>query len=140
MLSVTAQIQIPDEEFHFSYARSGGPGGQNVNKVSSKATLHWSVASSPSLPDDVRARFATRFRHRINKQGELVLQSQRHRDQARNVADCLDRLHEMLREVAAAPKPRRPTRPSRGAKERRLRAKRAGAERKQARRSLGSDD
>ena len=134
MLQVTPHIEIPDDEFHWSYARSSGPGGQNVNKVSSKATLHWSVATSPSLPPDVRGRFRARFGPRINKEGEIVIQSQRYRDQARNVEDCLDKLRTMLLEAATPPKPRKATRPSKGSKERRLKAKRAGSERKQSRR------
>jgi ribosome-associated protein len=140
MLRINQRIEIPHDEFRWSYARSSGPGGQNVNKVSSKATLHWSVATSPSLPQDVRARFRARFGHRINKQGELVLQSQRYRDQARNLEDCLDKLRGMILEVASPPKPRKATRPSRGAKERRLRAKRESSDRKQSRRSPHGED
>jgi ribosome-associated protein len=140
MLNVTARIQIPHEEFRFSFARSSGPGGQNVNKVSSKVTLHWPVGSSPSLPEEVRVRFRARYRHRINKLGELVLQSQRYRDQPRNTEDCLEKLRGMLLEVASPPKARKVTRPSRGAKERRLQAKREGSHRKQARRIPRGDD
>lgn len=136
MLHVNERIEIPDDEFRWSFARSGGPGGQNVNKVSSKATLHWSVATSPNLPQDVRARFRARFEQRINKEGEVVLQSQRYRDQTRNSEDCLDKLRAMILEVALPPKPRKATRPSRGAKERRLKAKRESSDRKQSRRSL----
>ena len=135
MLHVNQRIEIPRDEFRWSYARSSGPGGQNVNKVSSKATLHWSLATSPSLPQDVLVRFRARFGRRINKEGELVLQSQRYRDQTRNLEDCLDKLREMILEVASPPKPRKVTRPSRGAKERRLRVKRESSDRKQSRRS-----
>lgn len=140
MLDVNSRIQIPSEEFHFSYSRSSGPGGQNVNKVSSKATLHWSVGTSPGLPDDVRARFRARYRHTINKEGMVVLQSQRYRDQPKNAADCLEKLRAMLLAVATTPKVRRASRPSKGSKERRLRAKHAGSERKQGRRSPGRDE
>jgi ribosome-associated protein len=139
MLHVTPALQIPLDEFRFSYARSSGPGGQNVNKVNSKVTLSWSVMASPSLPDDVRRRFCARYRSRINKQGQLVLQGQRHRDQKRNVDDCLERLREMLAGVAVAPKRRHATRPSRGSKERRLQAKRSSSQKKQSRSGWGSD-
>ena len=93
-------------ELRFSYARSSGPGGQNVNKVESKAVLRWDVARSRAVPADVRARFLARFGSRITGEGELVLASQRYRDRERNVADCVAKLQAMLAEVAAPPKPR----------------------------------
>ena len=85
MLEVTARIQIPDDEFHWSFARSGGPGGQNVNKVASKAILHWNVQDTLCLPVDVKQRFLTQQHTRINAEGELVLSSEKYRDQPRNV-------------------------------------------------------
>ncbi|HEX4591902.1 MAG TPA: alternative ribosome rescue aminoacyl-tRNA hydrolase ArfB [Gemmataceae bacterium] len=121
---VTDAITIPDAEFDWSYARSGGPGGQNVNKVSSKAVLRWNVASSSSLPDHVRNRLMALNRKRITTEGDLILTSQRYRDQDRNRQDCLEKLADMVREAATLPKPRRATRPSRGSKVRRLAAKR----------------
>jgi ribosome-associated protein len=122
-------------ELRFSYARSSGPGGQNVNKVESKAVLRWGVARSHAIPADVRARFLERFAKRITSEGELVLASQRYRDRERNVADCVAKLQAMLAEVAAPPKPRRPTRPGRGARERRLEDKRRAARKKAQRRA-----
>ena len=134
ILEVTPRIRIALAELHFTFSRSSGPGGQNVNKVNSKATLHWTVASSAGLPDDVRDRFVTAFRSQINKQGELVLHSQRYRDQERNVADCLKKLSAMLLRVAQPPKHRKPTRPTRGSKQRRLDNKKARSEVKSRRR------
>lgn len=140
MLVVSRRIRIPLREFKFQHARSSGPGGQNVNKVSSKAILRWGVVASPSLPADVRERFMKRFHRRITRGGELVLSSQRYRDQRANVTDCLEKLRAMLEEVATRPRPRRPTQPSRPARERRLRLKRVRSEKKRLRGKVRSDD
>ena len=139
MLVVNRRIQIPIREFRFSFARSSGPGGQNVNRVATKATLRWSVTASPNLPEDARARFVERFRRRITREGELVLSSQRFRDQGRNVADCLEKLRAMLLEVATPRRRRKPTRPTRAARERRLREKRRTSARKLLRARPPSD-
>lgn len=117
----------------FSFVRSSGPGGQNVNKVASKAVLRWPVAGSPSLPEEVRSRFLARYGRRINDRGELVLASQRYRDQARNVEDCLEKLRVLILSVARAPRPRKKTRPTKAAREARLTQKRATAEKKRRR-------
>lgn len=141
MLVINARLQIPLRELSFSFSRSSGPGGQNVNKVNSKATLRWNVIGSPELPAAVRERFVTRFARRITQEGEFVMSSQRFRDQGRNVADCLEKLRTMLAEVAIAPRRRKPTKPTRGSRERRLKDKRARSLQKQQRRSprLGDD-
>lgn len=133
-LCLTPQIKIPADELRLRFARSGGPGGQNVNKVSSKAVLHFDVARSPSLPDDVRQRFLKRYASRLTKQGEIVLHSDAFRDQRRNVADCYQRLRRMLQAVLLPPKQRRPTRPTAGSQLRRLKEKKAKAQIKARRR------
>lgn len=140
MLRVNHRIQIPFTEFDFSFSRSGGPGGQNVNKVNSKVTLRWNIAKSPTLPGDVRERFVQKNRRRITIDGDFVMHSERYRDQGRNVADCLEKLRELLLEVAVAPKKRKPTKPTKGSQERRLKEKRAASERKARRRKPGFDD
>ena len=140
MLVASRRIRIPHDEFVFRFDRSSGPGGQNVNKVNTKVTLRWPVASSPSLPEAVRERFLHRFRRRITKNGELVLSSQRYRDQKRNVEDCLDKLRGMLAEVAMAPKQRKATKRTRASQERRLKEKRARSESKRRRRKTEMDD
>ena len=96
--------------------------------------LRWDVARSPSLRADVRARFLARFARRITTEGELVMTSQRYRDRERNMADCVAKLRDMLAEVATPPKRRKPTRPTRGSRERRLASKRAQARKKTERR------
>ncbi len=108
-------------------------GGQNVNKRSTRATLRWKLATSRSLPDDVRARLIARHGRRVTTSGELILSSQRFRDQGRNVADCLERLRAMLADAEPTPRSRRVTRPTRASAERRLREKRQRSETKRRR-------
>ena len=134
MLEISDRLRIPDEEFTWSFVRSGGPGGQNVNKVASKALLRWNVVASPSLPDDIKARLQQQQRSRITGEGDLLLTSQRYRDQERNRLDCLEKLAEMLRAASVVPKKRRKTKPSRGAHERRLAAKKRRSALKSSRR------
>ena len=134
MLIVNSRIRIPRDEFEFTFVRSSGPGGQNVNKVNSKAVLRWSVATSPSVPDDVRLRFIDKFATRVTTEGDLVLNSQRYRDQGRNEQDCLEKLNEMLLSVARAPVKRKKTRPSRSSVERVKTKKREQSQKKQNRR------
>jgi ribosome-associated protein len=139
-MNVTENIQIPDSELQFTFARSGGPGGQNVNKVASKAVLHWNLAASPSLPAEWKERFQQQNRWRITADGVLVLDSQRFRDQAKNVADCLEKLRDMLLRSRFPPKKRRPTKPSRASKERRLKAKQHVSRQKARRKRVGADE
>lgn len=140
-LQVGARVRIPASELQMSFARSSGPGGQNVNKVNSKAMLRWNARASGSLPADARERFLTRYRSRLTADGELILQSQRYRDQGRNTSDCLEKLRAMIAAVLAAPRKRRPTKVPRGAIEDRLQVKRRTAQKKQSRgcRTLGDD-
>ena len=128
-------------EFTFTFARSGGPGGQNVNKLNTKATLRWPMKASASLPDGVRSRFLAKFGGKLTTEGDLLITSQRFRDAGRNVADCLEKLRLMLLAVAEAPKSRRPTRPTKASIHRRLDDKRRQADQKKLRhRSMRNDD
>jgi len=140
MISIGRGIHIPHNEFAFTFARSGGPGGQNVNKVNSKAILRWAVTTSPSLPEPVRARFLLKFATRITLEGELVLSSQKYRDQDSNIEDCLEKLAEMLSSVAVPPTPRRPTKPTKASKLRQADAKKDNAKKKQQRRPPRMED
>jgi ribosome-associated protein len=139
MLEINADIHIPDDELHWSFARSGGPGGQNVNKVASKAILRWDVAATPSLPEHVRQRLLAHQRKRITNEGELVLNSQRYRDQERNREDCLQKLREIILQAATLPKRRRPTKPTRGSRMNRLQEKRRRAGVKALRKKPGDE-
>jgi ribosome-associated protein len=139
MLIVNSRLRIPLAEIQFTFARSSGPGGQNVNKVSSKAVLRWAVVSSPSLPETVRRRFLTKYRRRVTSEGELLMTSQRFRDAGRNVTDCLEKLRAMLADAAEVPTPRRPTKPTKGSVRRRLDNKRKLSQKKQGRRAAPSD-
>ncbi len=134
MLYVNDTIQIPLTELTFTFSRSSGPGGQNVNKVNTKATLRWPVQTSDSLDAGVKERFLNKFRRRITSEGELVMHSQRFRDQGRNVADCLDKLRNLLLEVAAPPVVRKRKKPSRVSVQKRIESKRRRSEKKQSRR------
>ena len=124
MLEINDTIRIPDSEFQWSFVRAGGPGGQNVNKVESKAVLRWDMSGSPSLPPEVKARLRTQQRRRITSEGELLLNSQCFRDQERNRQDCLEKLRDLVQQAATAPKPRRRTKPTRGSRAARRREKR----------------
>jgi ribosome-associated protein len=140
MIFVNDRLVIPDHELQFTFSRSSGPGGQNVNKVNSRATLRWNVRSSPSLPDDLRERFIGRFASRLTQNGDLLVSSQKYRDQPRNVEDCCRRVAAMLREVLVPPKRRRATRPTRGSQVRRLKTKRERSAKKESRRHHQGDE
>lgn len=139
MLIVNAKIQIPWTEFRISYARSSGPGGQNVNKLNTKAVLDWTVSTSPSISEAVRQRFLARFASRISTDGRVVIASDEHRQQEANLKACFEKLKDMLLDVAEPPKIRRPTKPTRGSQERRLGEKRLRASTKRQRRNFDSE-
>jgi ribosome-associated protein len=139
MMTIPPNIRIADDELKFTFVRSSGPGGQNVNKVNSKAVLRWNALVSPGVPEAVRARFVSRFGARLTESGDLVLTSQRFRDQRRNETDCLDKLRTMLTTVAHPPKRRRKTKPTRASVERRKQQKRETSHKKHGRRWRGDE-
>jgi ribosome-associated protein len=140
MLIITPHLQIPLREFTFTFARSSGPGGQNVNKVNTKAQLRWQVTNSPSLPEPVRQRLLAKCRRQVTVNGDLLIVSQRFRDAGRNAADCLEKLRRILAEAAAPVRLRKPTRPTQSSKRRRVESKRRLSQKKQRRSDLGPAD
>lgn len=133
-LTIDQGLRIPYAELQFTFSRSPGPGGQNVNKLNTKATLHWSVVRNESLPEGIRARFVELFAKRINEQGELVLSSSVHRTQRANRDECLAKLRHLVLAAAVVRVPRKPTKPSRRSIANRLENKRRQSEKKQQRR------
>lgn len=115
--------RVPEDELEFIYSRSSGKGGQNVNKVSSKVTLKWNVFKSREFSDEEKAKIEARWGNRIDKEGEFILYSQSERSQAQNKQDVIERLNGFVNEALKPEKKRVPTKPSRGAREKRLRDK-----------------
>jgi ribosome-associated protein len=140
MIQVTPHIAIDEREIEESFVRASGPGGQNVNKLSTAVQLRFNVRHSPSLSGDVRARLERLAGSRLTRDGELVIIAQSHRTQARNRQDALDRLIELIRKAAVAPIKRRPTRPTRASRERRIEGKKRRGGIKQQRRVKPSFD
>ena len=140
MLRITDRISVDDSELEESFIRASGPGGQNVNKLSSAVQLRFDVRHSPSLPDGVRARLERLAGKRLTREGVLVITAQRHRTQERNRADARERLIELIREAATPPVPRRPTRPTRASRERRIETKKRRSTIKSLRRAKPPQD
>ncbi len=122
MLHVTPSIAIREDELEERFVRASGPGGQNVNKVSTAVELRFDIGAS-SLPEDVKARLMVLAGNRMTASGVLVIDSREHRTQAQNRAEARERLVELVRKAAARPKSRRKTKPTRAARERRIAAK-----------------
>ena len=123
MIVVTPRIVLDERELEETFVRASGPGGQNVNKLSTAVQLRFDVRRSPSLPDDVRARLERLAGSRLTGEGVLIIVAQRHRTQERNREDARERLLDLIRRAAVAPTPRRPTKPTLASKRRRLDSK-----------------
>ena len=133
-LIVNSSTTIPAAELSVSFARSSGPGGQNVNKVNSKVTLRWNVSESNAVSLEVRTRFLERFSSRINQAGEILISSERYRDQPRNLSDCYEKLRQLVQTTLAPLRKRKKTKPTNASIEKRLAGKREKSMRKQNRR------
>ena len=139
-LEIGSQLRIPADELDEQASRASGPGGQKVNKTSSRVTLRWCVATSAALSERQRARLLERLRTRLTREGELVLHAQRSRSQARNREHARARLVELVRGALAERTPRRPTAPTRGSRERARATKRSRSATKRARARVSLDE
>lgn len=140
MIRVTPSIAIDEDELHFDFVRSSGPGGQNVNKVATAVQLRFDARHSNSLPEDVRERLRRVAGRRMTTEGVIVITAQRYRSQQKNREDAVERLISLIQRASAAPKKRKKTRPSRESRERRLREKKKRAQVKRKRGRVRADE
>ncbi|MCP5104648.1 MAG: aminoacyl-tRNA hydrolase [bacterium] len=138
MIHVTGDIFLDENELEWEFIRASGPGGQNVNKVSTAVQMRFDVKHSPSLPEEVKHRLTRLAGRRMTREGELVIEARRHRFQQRNRQDALERLLELIRKAAAKPKKRHTTKPTLSSKMKRLESKRLRGDKKKLRQKVRS--
>ncbi len=139
MIHVSNNIVLQDQEIELSFICASGPGGQNVNKVSTAVQLRFDVAHSPSLPEAVRRRTIALCGRRLTDNGVLIIQARRFRTQQKNRIDAIERLVDLIRKALHPPKPRHKTKPTAGSKRRRLESKSQRSDIKRQRRQTGDD-
>jgi len=140
MLQITPTLTIPDDELTFTFVRSSGPGGQNVNKVATATQLRFDVRNSPSLPEEVKARLIKLAGYRMTQDGILVVEAKRYRTQEQNRADAEQRLVTLIQKALVRPKRRRSTRPSAASQARRIESKKRRGRIKRIRQAAPSHD
>ena len=140
MIAVTRKISIDSSEVQFDFVRASGPGGQNVNKVATAVQLRFNVADSPSLPEAVRSRLIRLAGRRMTRDGVLIIEAKRFRNQQRNRQEAIDQFTALVRQAIKVPKVRRSTKPTGAAKQRRLEAKRRHSLAKRRRRPVSRDE
>ena len=136
MLEIKDDYVIPKSEISFQFARSSGPGGQNVNKVNSKAIMFWSLNDNRNLPRGVMERFRRAYASRINQEGILIIHSERFRDKPQNIRDCQEKLKDMILKVWTPPKKRKPSKPTKPSVETRIPAKKGRSDLKKNRQKV----
>ncbi len=139
MIPINASITLTDAEIELTFSRSQGPGGQNVNKVNSKVTIHWDLKYSTSVSAFIKRRIQYKYSNRINNDGQLVLSSQQHREQHRNREDCYQKLRVIIGDALNPRKTRKTSSPTRASKQRRLDNKKKRSRRKSMRQQRFTD-
>ncbi|MEZ6067446.1 MAG: alternative ribosome rescue aminoacyl-tRNA hydrolase ArfB [Planctomycetaceae bacterium] len=133
-LDINERLRIPLADLRFQASRSSGPGGQNVNKVNTRIQMWWNISADTQLPEAAKSRFLAQNAGRLTKEGELLIESQQFRTQIANRQWCLDELARLIRSALVTPRKRRPTKPTRGSQQRRLKSKQERSEKKSRRR------
>lgn len=140
MIKVTHRLYLEESELRFTFVRSPGPGGQNVNKLATTAVLRFNVQNSPSIPEEMRSRLLLSLDSKLTLQGEIIIKASRYRSQERNKQDAVERLLNLLSSAAVVPKKRKKTKPTKASSERRLTQKKQNSKTKSLRRAFHKDE